>query len=272
MTGALKIREIQARSVLTESRLPESRYCINPYIGCSHGCVYCYSRFMRRFTGHANEKWGTFVDVKINASGVLKKQLLSTCNREGALLGSVTDGYQPLERKYKITRSILQVLLEHQFPISILTKSDLVLRDLDLLKKFDCCDVGITITSLDDEVRRHFEPYSSSVQQRLNALRKLHDSGVSTYVFVGPILPHFTKIEPILLEVREHTDSVWAEALNIRCGNWSDIEDVLKKYYPRLLPTYKETVLNQDYWDQIGREVKRLTKKLRIPLAGYYRH
>ena len=268
----LNIRKINVKRVLTKSRLPESEYCINPYVGCSHGCVYCYSRFIRRFTGHSGEKWGTFVDIKTNAPEVLMKQLSRNPKKSAALLGSVTDAYQPLERKYRITRSVLEVLLKYQFPISILTKSDLVARDVDLLKKFESCDVGVTITTLNENIRQHFEPRSSSVERRIKALKILHENGIRTYIFIGPILPYLTKIRPILMAVRDYVDSVWAESLNIRCGNWADIRTVLESNYPDLLPRYKKTILDQRYWDQVGEQLRNLTRELRIPLVGYYRH
>jgi len=268
----LRIQEVQVKGVLTKSRLPESAYCVNPYIGCSHACIYCYSRFMRRFTGHTGEKWGTFVDVKVNAPKVLMKQLSRNPKLGVALLGSVTDAYQPLEKKYRITRSIIGVLSEYNFPFSILTKSDLVLRDLDLLKRIGNCDVGLTITVLDDKVRRHFEPYSSSVKRRIKALKILHENGIQTYVFIGPILPHFTNIRSIITAVKDYVDSVWAETLNIRCGNWSDIETMLSKKYPQLLPNYKKTVLDQNYWDKVSKEIKKLCQEFQIQLIGYYRH
>ncbi|MCG2686361.1 radical SAM protein, partial [Candidatus Parcubacteria bacterium] len=131
----MKTALIQCKTLLTKSRLPEADYCINPYIGCSHECVYCYSRFKKRFTGHT-EKWGEFVDIKINAPEVLEKQLSRNPKKGVALLGSVTDAYQPVEKKYKITRAILKVLLKYDFPVSVLTKSDLVTRDVDLFKQF----------------------------------------------------------------------------------------------------------------------------------------
>jgi len=265
------LREIAAKSILIKSNLPESDYCINPYVGCMHGCVYCYARFMRRFTNH-RERWGEFVDVKVNAGEVLRKELARTQQRGVALLGSVTDAYQPAERKYKITRALLTALVEARFPLSILTKSDLVLRDLDLLKQLEDCTVGLTITTLDEEVRRRFEPRSSSVAKRLNALRVLHENGITTYVFIGPILPYLTDIRAIFGAVRGIADTVWAEALNIRCGNWADIEHVLKQHYPNLLSQYKATVRDNRYWDEIGRELSRLSKEFQIPLVGFYRH
>ena len=166
----MKIKIIKCKSVLTKSNLPKVDYCINPYVGCMHSCVYCYARFMRRFTGHA-EPWGHFLDIKVNAPEVLAKELARNPRKGTVLLGSVTDAYQPVERKYRLTRAILEILLKHNFPVSILTKSDLVVRDIDLFRQFSECEVGLTITSMDENVARNFEPHASSPKRGLRRLR-----------------------------------------------------------------------------------------------------
>lgn len=172
------VNEIESKSILTESKLPETDFCINPYVGCSHRCVYCYARFMKRFTSHT-EPWGEFVDIKTNSVELIRKKLKLIKNRKGVvLLGSVTDAYQPLERKYEITRGLLKELLQSELSVSILTKSDLVLRDIDILKQFKNITVGITITSIDEKVCRVLESGASSVERRLEALKKLHESGI----------------------------------------------------------------------------------------------
>ncbi len=148
---------------------------------------------MRRFTGH-NEQWGHFLDVKINAPEVLARELAKNPKRGEILLGSVTDAYQPVERKYRLARTILKILVSYDFPVSILTKSDLVVRDLDLFKQFSKCEVGLTVTTTDQETARSFEPYASMPQQRIEALETLHRSGITTYAFIGPILPKLTDL------------------------------------------------------------------------------
>lgn len=183
----------------------------------------------------------------------------------------MTDAYQPVEKKYKITRGVLKVLLKYDFPISILTKSDLVTRDIDLLRQFSECDVGLTITVLDENVAKDFEPHSSSPQRRLKALEKLHKAGVKTYGFIGPILPKLTDLRSIFEALQNKVDFVMAESLNMRCGNWEDIKRVLKNKYPQFLPIYR-TKLNKNYWGQVEREVKRLSKEFNIPLKGFYQH
>jgi DNA repair photolyase len=184
---AISVREIAARSVLSKSGIPGIDYCVNPYTGCAHACRYCYATFMKRFSGHA-EAWGTFVDVKVNAPHLLTRQLRRA--RPGTIvLSSVTDPYQPVEARYKVTRSCLEALAPYPVEVHVLTKSPLVLRDMDVLKNLRNVSVGITITTDDDRVRRLFEPKAPPIARRLHALKELHEHGISTYAFVGPLLP-----------------------------------------------------------------------------------
>lgn len=183
----ITIREILAKNVLTKTGIEGYDYCINPYVGCAHGCRYCYASFMKRFTGHM-EPWGEFVDVKVNAPEVLYRQL-RRARKGSVLIGTVTDPYQPVEKSYRITRRCLEALLEYQFPINILTRSPLVERDVDLFKQFNEISVGLSITTDREEIRRIFEPHSPSIESRTKALKMLHDHGIPNYIFVGPMLP-----------------------------------------------------------------------------------
>lgn len=266
----MKVKTIQCRSFLTKSNLPKVDYCINPYVGCLHACVYCYSRFMRRFTGHS-ELWGHFLDIKMNAPEVLAKEMARGPRRGTVLLGSVTDAYQPSERKYRLTRAILEILLEYDFPVSILTKSSLVLRDLDLLKRFSDCEVGLTVTSTDDSVARNFEPHASMANERVEALEKLHQSGIATYAFVGPILPELSDLEAIFEAIQGKADFVMAESLNMKCGNRHFIESVLSAQYPHLSAAYKAG-FGKGYWDEVEATVKKLAAEHKIPFKGFFRH
>jgi DNA repair photolyase len=182
----LTVKETQAKSILNKSQIFD--YCINPYTGCQVNCRYCYARlFMKRYSGH-KEPWGEFVDVKINAPEVLRKEL-QRARRGTVWISSVCDPYQPLEAKYGLTRRCLKELLEKQFPVNIQTKSKLVLRDLDLLKNFKEIEVGFTITTNDEKIASFFEPGASSIPERLKALEKLRASGIRTFAFIGPLLP-----------------------------------------------------------------------------------
>ncbi len=203
-------REIYARSILSKSGIGGIAYCINPYVGCAHACTYCYATFMRRFTGHT-EPWGAFLDVKMNSAALLAKQLKTA--REGTILmASVTDCYQPAEGEYRVTRSCLEVLAGSPLPVEVLTKSPLVLRDLDILKKIRRLEVGLTITTDDEAVRRIFEPGAPPVKARVDALERLHGEGISTYAFIGPVLPlHPERLADL---IRPHADSVLIDRMN----------------------------------------------------------
>ena len=141
----MTIKEIETKTIMTKSNLPVADFSVNPYVGCAHACKYCYASFMKRFTNHP-EPWGTFIDVKT------WPELKNTAKYAGkeAFLGSVTDCYQPCEAKYKRTRSLLEQLKGSGIRISIATKSDLVLRDLDLIKTFPGARVSWSINTLDE--------------------------------------------------------------------------------------------------------------------------
>jgi DNA repair photolyase len=149
----MKIKEILAKNILSKSKVYD--YTLNPYIGCEHGCSYCYARFMKRFTGH-KEDWGEFVDVKINAPELLDKEIKK--KKTGRVwISGICDPYQPIEEKYELTRKFLEILLKHDWPVTIQTKSPLILRDIGLLKKLRKIEVCFTIATADEKIRKIFE-------------------------------------------------------------------------------------------------------------------
>ncbi len=205
----MKVREVQAKSVLNKSKIFD--YCVNAYTGCQINCRYCYARlFMKRYSGH-REPWGDFVDVKVNAAERLERQLVHA-KRGTVWISSVCDPYQPLEAKYGLTRRCLKELLKRQFPVNIQTKSKLVLRDRDLFEQFEEIQVGMTVTTEDEEVAKLFEPLASSVQERLDALEQIHSAGIAAFAFVGPILPG----DPVRLAERlaGRVDKVLVDRMN----------------------------------------------------------
>lgn len=204
------IREIEPKSILSKSGIDGVSYCVNPYVGCSHACSYCYASFMKKYTGH-REPWGDFVDVKANAPALLRRQISKA--RPGRIfLSTVTDPYQPAEETYGVTRRCLEVLSASPFPVDILTKSPLVLRDIELLKEIRGAEIGITITTDDDRVRRIFEPKAPSIERRIKALETLHAEGLATYAFIGPVLP--MKPEVLAKMIRPSVGRVLIDGMN----------------------------------------------------------
>jgi len=267
----MKIKEIQAVSIITKSNLPEADFVINPYVGCMHQCLYCYARFMKRFTGHA-EEWGKFVDVKINAPNLIPAKT-AKYKGKSIFLSSVTDAYLPLERKYQLTRKILEKLIPLQPNLGVQTKSDLVLRDIDLLKQFKKCEVGFTITTMDDNLRKEVEPFASSVQNRIKALEKLKAAGIKTYVFIGPILPFLTDWKKIILETKHCSDSYMFENLNIAGSIWGSVKKWLEIKHPDLSEKYERLYFSKnDYWNKVEEEIKQFCKKQKINCKIYFHH
>ena len=181
----MKIREIHSKSILSPSKIYD--YVVNPYVGCQHGCTYCYARFMKRFTGH-REPWGEFVDVKVNAPDLLPGEIAR--KRIGSVwMSGVCDPYQPLEKKYRLSRQCLDILDAHHWPAYIQTRSPLVLRDIDLFRRAEQMEVGLSITTADDAVRKAFEPHAPPIGERVKVLASLKGNGIRTYAMIAPILP-----------------------------------------------------------------------------------
>jgi DNA repair photolyase len=193
----MQIKEIQASTAISASGLPGLDFALNPYRGCQHACAYCYSPDVLREARW--REWGDFVDVKQNLPIILSKQKNKLSGTVG--LGTVTDPYQQAEEKYKITRYCLEQLARSDCTVSIQTKSDMVLRDLDILKKMKNVEVGFTITTLDERLAGRLEPGAPSPARRLEALRKLSGSGIKTWVFLGPVIPTMNDSEGSLAEV-----------------------------------------------------------------------
>jgi DNA repair photolyase len=270
--AAIRVREITAKSILTKSNIPGVDFCVNPYVGCAHACRYCYARFMKRFTGH-DEPWGEFVDVKVNVGALLHKRLASMRNPQGhVLVGSVTDPYQPLEGKYELTRGVLRELAASPFDVTVLTKSDLVVRDVDVLAEFERCTVEFSITGVDEGVAAALEPGAASPARRLAALRELHEAGVATRVFVSPILPGLTDLRAVFEAVRGYTGGISAETLNVGAADWPRLAAAFEKNFPDRFPAFRGKARSPEYWDGVEREFRKLSRGFGVRPGGFYRH
>ncbi|MBU0649982.1 radical SAM protein [Patescibacteria group bacterium] len=248
----LKINEIKAKSILTKSGLPGADWVINPYNGCLFGCMYCYAAQIARWK-HPEEEWGTYLDVKINAPELFKRELaklekrLKSKDFGSIFFSSVTDPYVGLEAKYQLTRKCLQALADFGYggSVTVQTKSPLVTRDIDVLKRLKNISVGFTITSLDDRISAFLEVKAPLVSQRLVALKKLHDGGISTYAFVGPILPHFLinreTIKQLLNALQAAgVNEVWFEHLNLNSRIKERLYTYLNKEAPEMVTVFEK--------------------------------
>ncbi len=264
------VREVRCKSVLTRSGIPSVDYAVNPYVGCAHACRYCYAVFMKRFTGH-DEEWGEFVDVKVNAAEVLERQL-RRAKSGNVSLGTVTDAYQELEHTYGVTRGCLLALgAKASFPTTVLTKSALVLRDLDVLRKMPALEVAFTITTLDDSVRSVFEPRASTIQQRLDALGELHEADIHTWAFFGPVLPalsdHQEQIDGLFAALAAAGVAyVLVDTLNLRGAQWGRLRTTLRDHFPELLGCYAEMRQDREsYAHLLAQRVARASQRCGLP-------
>jgi len=225
---------------------------------------------MKRFTKHS-EPWGRFLDVKVNASEVLERELRRDPRRGIILLGSVTDAYQPIERKYRLTRTILELLVRSDFPVSVLTKSALVTRDIDLFRQFSECEVGLTITTLDQDIAHDFEPCSSRPSERLAALQKLHSAGIRTYAFIGPIFPRLTGIDRIVSRVAGSVDYIMAESLNLKAGDHAKMLEIISRKHPKLFDAYQKG-FGRQYWNDVEQQFRESCKQHGVAIGGFFIH
>lgn len=278
---SLKINEVEAKSILIKSGLPAADWVINCYNGCLFGCMYCYAAQIARWK-HPSEIWGDYLDVKINAPKLLKKELkklsirrTSTRYNFGSIFfSSVTDPYVGMEVKYKLTRKCLEILLEfgYQGAISILTKSPLITRDIDIFKQFKNIEVGMTITGLDDKVSRFLEVKAPPVTSRIKALKELSEAGIDTYAFVGPIVPYFIHDEKKIKEIIDRLEEigvkkVWFEHLNLNQKIKARLFQYLKKESPELIPKF-EKADTEEYRNRLNKIIEKQMKGRKIKM-GY---
>lgn len=196
---------MECKAAASPSHLPGLDWAINPYRGCSHACSYCYSQDITRF--ETGEPWGEVVEVKTNIVQVLRREL-QRARASVYGVGTVTDPYQPLESKHELTRGCLSALKRAGAEVSILTKSDLVLRDVDLFKGWSKLEVGISIASMDDTVARAVEPGAPAPERRARALAELAKVGVRTYLMMAPVIGGLSDSdESVRMVVRAAKDS-----------------------------------------------------------------
>ena len=248
----MMIKEIEVKSVITKSNLPVCEYSVNPYIGCSHACRYCYASFMKRFTNHP-EPWGDFLDVKIWPKIRNPKKY---AGRE-LFIGSVTDPYNPQEAVYERTRALLTELRGSRAKLSIATKSDLILRDLDLIKTFPDARVSWSVNTLDETFKDDMDQ-AVSIERRLAAMKAFHQAGIRTTCFISPIFPGITDVKAIIERTKEQCNLIWLENLNLRGSYKAVILDYIKEKYPALLPLYQAIYNRKDRscWEALDTELK----------------
>jgi DNA repair photolyase len=239
------------KSIITRNTSPDVGFetSLNPYRGCEHGCIYCYARPTHEYLGFsAGLDFESKIMVKTNAPDLLCAELESPRWRPQTLVMSgVTDPYQPVERKLRITRGCLEVLAKFRNPVAIITKNRLVTRDIDLLRDLamhNAAAVNVSVTSLDSNLQRVLEPRTSSPQARLDAIQQLRTAGVPTGVMVAPIIPGLTDHEvPRILDACAKAGAQFAAYTVVRLP-WA-VAPLFEHWLEEHFPDRKEKVLGR---------------------------
>lgn len=265
----MKEEFVNVKNYISKSNLPSADFVINPYVGCPHKCMYCYAVFMKRFTNHI-EEWGEFVDVKICEKPLCVKKLFG----KNLVIGSVTDPYNICEKKYEITRNILEQIYSAPVSIDIITKSDLVIRDIDILSGMSNVKVAISLNSLDDSFRFDVEPYAPSVKRRINALKKLREAGIYTVLFMSPIFPDISDFKQIIDETKDFVCEYWFENLNLRAGYKQKVLEYIYKKYPDLKLLYQDIFVfqNNEYWLSLHEKIEEYCKEKMLNYSIFFHY
>ena len=262
----MKVAVKETNSYLTKSKI--GQYAINPYVGCPHACKYCYASFMKRFTGHT-EAWGEFIDIKCATNPIDTTKIIG----KNVFMGTVTDCYNPYEAKYGVTRSILEQLAGVECYVQIATKSKLILRDIDLLKGMKHLSVALSVNTLDEQFRMDMDK-GSSIAERLETLRILHDAGIYTILFMSPIFIGITEWKDIIGRTMQYVNEYWFEDLNLRGSYKTVILDYIQEKHPELYPTYEKIYLKGDHTplDLVENKIKQFCADKQIIFSDYFHH
>lgn len=260
----MKVVYSTRQQIIESCTLKDFNYQIDPYIGCEHKCHYCYTQNQSEFD------WESEIGIYPNINEKLAEEL-SSLKPQIIYIGMNTDPYQPLEREYKQTRKVLELLKERNFSVCILTKSNLVIRDIDLLKKMDDASVGTSIAFQDDVVRRLFEENTIPNRDRIQAIAKLKEEGIETYVLICPVMPYITKVEVLIEEVHPYADTIWIYPLEIKSKedkNWKKIQSLLEQHFPEIVDRFEEIAFstNHTYWKELRQHLESIKIKDNINL------
>ena len=227
-----------------------------------------YRAFMKRFTGH-QEAWGDFIDIK----RCDKKINLKKISGKSVFLSSVTDCYNEYEEKYAITRSILEQLVKSDCKLSISTKSKLILRDIDLLKQIKDVTVCMSVNTLDESFKDDMDK-ASSIKDRLDALKELHENRIYTVLFMSPIFPYITKWKEIIEISKDYVDEFWFENLNLRGSYKYSILNYIKEKYNDLFCKYIDIYGNKNnyYWNDLSKKIEEYCVNNNIKYTNFFYH
>ena len=244
-----RVVDIECKTVLNRVAGMGFKWSVNPYRGCAHGCHYCFARRYHGFLDlNPSGDFSGIVYAKVNAGQIIRQELRKpSWKRELVTVGTATDPYQPIEGKYRITRSILRELVDHHTPFGIVTKGPLIVRDVDILAEAarrEGCNVCFSITTVDRDLARDLDPGTAPPMQRLRALERLRKEGITAGVLIAPVVPGLTSdhesLEAVVRAAADHGASfVGASFLRLAPGTRDHFLSYLEDAHPDLLSTYR---------------------------------
>lgn len=263
----MKIIKVRTKNIFTKTKLPGCDFVINQYVGCGHACLYCYSNaickwLLRMKKKKVPGKWGSWVIAKINAP-----ELVNGKKIKGLVwMSSLSDPYQPIEGKLKLTRKVLENMSKN-IDLTIQTKSDLILRDIDLFKKFKKIGLGLTINGFKGKIKKIFEPFSSTHRRRLRALKILKENGLKTYAFISPIIPYLVDVKKCIKYTKKFVDYYWFEVLNLKASG-KEFQEILKNKFQK---SY-QVMIGREKFRKFVKDLKEIIKKESVKTPGIVIH
>ena len=264
----MKVSKVSNKNILVPCSLGNFNYQIDPYVGCEHNCYYCYA------LNQAQSDWSKEIYIYEDIIAQLDKEL-EKISPQKIYLGCYTDPYQPCESEYLQTRRVLELLLEKGFTVSILTKSDLVTRDKDILKKMDDANVSVSIAFVDNDMRKLFEESTIDTEQRVSALMQLKEAGVRVSSLICPVIPYINEIEPLIEMVKNEIQTLWVYGLSIdnkESKNWNNIERILNDNFFGKKSKIEKAIFNKDdlFWTQLRNNLLTIERKCKIELQLHF--
>ena len=260
----INIKTCNNRSILNPCTLPGRNYQVDPYIGCGHYCYYCYA------LNQAETDWRKEILIHKDIKSQLKSEL-DGIEPQTIYMGWQTDPYQPCESEYRQTRQVLELLQKKGFSVSILTKSNLVLRDLDILREMNEPTVSFSIAFTNNDDRKNFEANTMDTEARITAMQKLKSEGIKSSVLLCPVIPYVTNVMPLIDSVAELADKIWIYGLSIlnrSDRDWQNLEVILGRHYNNLKSQIEDVVFNKDhsYWKNLRTELLQLQQERNLNL------
>jgi DNA repair photolyase len=244
---------------MTPCDLRHFDYQVDPYIGCEHRCHYCY------VLNQAETDWTKSMLIHKDIVSQLRDEM-EGMSPQTIYMGYHTDPYQPCETQYRQTRKVLELLVEEGFSASILTKSDLVVRDMDILKEMGNASVSVSIAFNDNLIRQEFEANTIDTETRIEALPELRASGIKTGGLICPVIPYITEVKPLIDLLSPHTDRIWIYGLSVRKPSdryWVNLQGILARSFPKLKGRIEKVVFRKDhpYWLQLRQDLRDMERK-----------